>query len=46
MQSLVSDIGAYYDFVKELGVGTFSKVVNCVHKITGMNVGDRDAGGR
>lgn len=41
MQNVITDIGAYYEFVKDLGVGTFSKVIQCVHRITGEKVAGR-----
>ena len=38
MEGVIADIGAYYDYDKDLGIGTFSKVVMCTHKITGEKV--------
>ncbi len=34
----IADISAFYDYTKDLGLGTFSKVVLCTHRITGEKV--------
>lgn len=36
--SAIADISSFYEHVKELGVGTFSKVLLCTHRITNEKV--------